>query len=381
MRVCTATPSVFGAFEGRQNEYCQMKKIALLFFALLPMAPLAALRASADVGLPHVDWDASTERLLQPDATYGRMRRIADGTILCCFQMASKSWVMRSKDEARTWESPVEAGSGKAVVAANPELCALRNGSVLLFFNERPYDEGRTTHFTIRMSTSRDGGRTWQARPEPVFIAGTQSREGCWEPAAAQMPDSTLHVFFAHELPGQQEIATMTSHDEGVIWSEPSQASLRAKHRDGMPVPLILQDGRAVFSIEDNGVAPRAGEHPVFRPTIIEFDSAGSVGADSPRRWMALRDQLPGKCNVAAPYLARLKSGETLLSVQSNEDDPRWRRMAVYVGDASAKNFSHRSLPFGLPPETNSEWNSLFVKNADTVIALTHATIKGQCGL
>ena len=173
----------------------------------------------------------------------------------------------------------------------------------------------------------------------------------------------------------------MRSHDEGAIWSEPFQASLRAKHRDGMPVPLILQDGRTVFSIEDNGVAPHDGEHPDFRPTIIEFDSAGSVGADSPRRWIALREQLPGKCNVAAPYLVRLNSGETLLSVQSNEDDPRWRRMAVYVGDASAKNFSHRSLPFGLPPETNGEWNSLFVKNADTVIALTHATIKGQCGL
>jgi hypothetical protein len=187
------------------------------------------------------------------------------------------------------------------------------------------------------------------------------------------MPDGEIRLFFAHELPGQQEIALMTSQDGGASWSAPKQASLRPQRRDGMPVPCLLKNGRLVFSIEDNGIAGQDRPHPPFRPSIVDYEK--------PDRWMALKSPPPDRNNVAAPYLTRLPTGETLLAVQTNAEEPRWHRMAVYIGDAEATGFIQRTLPFGLPPESNSEWNSLFVKNEHTILALTHATIQGQRGL
>ena len=332
---------------------------------------LAGLANAAE--LPRIAWDASTQRLLQPGATYGRMRRLADGAVLCCYENAGRTWTMRSEDNAKTWLPPVEAGSFAHGAAANPELCVLRSGTVLCFFNERPKVEGGDHSFTLRLSASTDGGRSWTRREAPVYVAGNSSRTACWEPAAVEMPDGEVRLFFAHELPGQQEIAMMTSRDAGATWTAARQVSLRPARRDGMPVPCLLQDGRLVFSIEDNGIAGRDRPHPPFRPSIIDYERAD--------RWMALKVAPPDKNNLSAPYLVRLPSGETLLSAQSNAEDPRWHRMAVFVGDEQAKNFTHRSLPFGLPPEADGFWNSLFIKDASTVIALSNTSIGGQRGL
>jgi hypothetical protein len=242
-----------------------------------------------------------------------------------------------------------------------------------MFWNERPAHENGPHHFTIRMSLSRDGGVTWQPRAEPIFSGGNTAAKGCWEPAAVQMPDGEVRLFFAHELPGQQEIAMMTTRDAGTTWSTKQQASLRPNRRDGMPVPCLLNDGRLVFSIEDNGLAGQESKHPPYRPTIVDPTAKD--------RWMALRDTPGEQCNVSAPYLTRLPTGETLLSVQSNEDDPRRYHTVVYVGDEQARGFTQRSLPFGLPPETHCQWNALFALNADRVVALASATLDGKAGL
>lgn len=165
----------------------------------------------------------------------------------------------------------------------------------------------------------------------------------------------------------------MTSRDAGDTWSPPKQVSLRPNRRDGMPVPCLLKDGRLVFSIEDNGIAGQDRPHSPFRPTIVDPSAKD--------RWMALAKSPDDKFNVAAPYLTRLPGGHTLLAVQSNEDEHRWHRMAVYVGDEHARSFTNRSLPFGLPPNSNSEWNALCVLDDHHLIALTSATIQGKRGV
>jgi hypothetical protein len=301
------------------------------------------------------------------------MKSLPDGGIVCSYEKASKSWVMRSSDGGQTWSAGVLAGAVEDGIAANPEMCVLARGTLLCFFNERPRTQGGSRKFSIHMSTSEDGGRTWTPREKPIFEGGNTMSEGCWEPAAIEMPNGDLRLFFAHELPGQQEIALMTSRDAGATWSPPTQVSLRPKRRDGMPVPCLLKDGRLVFSVEDNGIAGQDRPHPPFRPSIINYEHQA--------RWMALQSPPPDRSNVAAPYLTRLLTGETLLSVQTNVEEARWHRMAVFVGDEHAKGFTNRTLPFGLPPESNSHWNSLFVKDQHTVFALTNATIQGQRGL
>ena len=353
-----------------QNRFINAASMGRRMLAMVCAAHLATVSFAAP---PAIEWDASTTRLLQAGATYGRMHRASEHAVLCAFEKQARSWLMRSEDGLKTWSEPILVGAFEAGAAANPELCILQDGRALMFWNERPRQQGGKDAFTIRMSASADGGRTWLPRTKPVFIAGNAQQNACWEPAAVEMPDGEVRLFFAHELPGQQEIAMMTSRNAGETWSAAAQVSLRQGRRDGMPVPLVLADGELVFSIEDNGIAGQDRPHPPFRPTIVEPSTKA--------RWMALRDAPPDSCNVAAPYLARLPSGETLLSVQTNEDEHPWHHMAVYVGDKDAHDFGGRTLPFGLPENTNGEWNSLFVPDDKHVIALSHTTIRGQRGL
>jgi hypothetical protein len=323
--------------------------------------------------LPKIQWDPSSQRLLVPGGGYGRMHQLPNGHLLLCSQLHGAVVVLRSEDKAHSWSPPIEVARYEHGIAANPELCPLSDGHVIALWNERPKVLGGPHHFTIRMSLSSDGGQTWQSREEPVFTAGNTMNTACWEPAAIQMPDREIRLFFSHEVPGQQETLLMTSHDTGLTWNPPKQASLRPNRRDGMAVPLLLADGRLVFSVEDNGIAGQDRPHPPFRPSVIDYEQ--------PDRWMALKEFPPDKQNLAAPYLARLPTSETLLSVQTNADETRWHRMAVFVGDAHAKNFTNRSLPFGLPPESNGEWNSLCVISENQIIALSSTTIDGKRGL
>lgn len=358
---------MFSRSPGKTSSICgRVKPRLICLFSAILVAQAAAL--------PHLEWDASTLRLLLPGGGYGRIHPLANGSLLASAERQRTCVVLRSNDDGRTWTAPVTVATFAHGIAANPELCPLRDGRVLLLWNERPVPDNGPHPYTIRMSSSSDGGITWIPCAEPIYPAGTTMAAACWEPAAIQMPDGNIRLFFAHELPGQQEIATMVSQDGGLTWSEPRQASLRPNRRDGMPVPCLLQDGTLALSVEDNGVLPATkGRHPPFRPSIVL--------PDRQQRWTALCEPPAETVNVAAPYLVRLPTGETLLSVQSNEDEHRRHRMAVYVGNENAQDFRNRSLPFGLPPQTNGEWNSLCVLDADTVIALSTTTIEGQRGL
>ena len=55
--------------------------------------------------------------------------------------------------------------------------------------------------------------------------------------------------------------------------------------------------------------------------------------------------------------------------------------MAVYVGDEEAKNFSGKTTPFNTDSGKSGKWNSLFIKKATTVTAISGTTIDGITGL
>ena len=95
---------------------------------------------------------------------------------------------------------------------------------------------------------------------------------------------------------------------------------------------------------------------------------------------------LPEPVYAGAPYLVQLPSGETLLSVQSSEGrgTPHTHtnaRMVVYVGNSEAADFGTRSEPFAALTDGVGLWNSLFVKDAETVTAVSATTIDGVRGL
>lgn len=329
---------------------------------------------------PRIEWDERTLVRVQ-SGTYGRMIRLRDGDILCSYEGNGNAWVCRSRDNGRTWSRPTLVKQIPYAFAANPELLQLRSGPILLFYNQRPRDEKRP--FAIGCCASNDDGRTWRAAKRLVYEAGKRPERGCWEPAAIQLPSGEIQLFFANEFPyptnDDQEITLLRSLDGGGTWSRPETVSHRAGHRDGMPVPLILQNnGGIVLAIEDNGLAPRAKLQPAIISTSRQANwRQPVVQGDSPRRWGAIRPPLPAGVYAGAPYLRQMPTGETILSCQSDEGGRQKPQMVVYVGDAAARNFRNRSVPFPIPGDVSGLWNALFVKDARTVTAISDTVIHG----
>ena len=327
-----------------------------------------------------IRWEQSTLQLVQAGAGYGRMIRLDDEAILCLYERAGSVHARLSRDNARHWADETLVASYPFGTAANPEALQLKDGRVMAMWNERPRDGMH--HFAIRIAFSKDLGQTW-ANSQLVYQASSKPHNGCWEPAAIQLPSGEIELFFANEYPyphsNEQEITMLRSHDDGATWSGPETVSFRPGGRDGMPVPLVLNNRKGiVVAIEDSG------DNGVLQPSIIYTSLSddwkqGPAGANSPRRWPAVSGLDP-HVYAGAPYIRQLPTGETILSCQSTEGRTT-DQMVVYIGDSQARNFAARSVPFQIRDGEKGQWNSLFVKDESTVTAISSAVINGHYGL
>ena len=356
------------------------RKIAIAFILLFPI-----MRSSAqDL---RITWDESTLRKLSPSSSryagYARMIQLADGKLFCVFENDGRVQYTLSSDNADHWSSPIDiALSTNGIAAAVPEVLQLHSGDILVSYNRRPTDAPRPEKkFGIELIRSSDNGMSW-SKPITLYEAGHEFGNGCWEPAQIQLPSGEIQLYIANEGPytqsNEQEISMFKSFDNGVTWSAPQKVSFRAKHRDGMPVPLYLDDTKEIiFSIEDNGLAP-----PEFKPAIIrsphnENWSKAPVSGESKQREQPFDSNniIPGHKYAGAPYIRRLKSGQVLLSYQSNEfrKDNVWdlSDMVVAIGDTTGRNFKNKTRPFSFTDPTKTVlWNSLCVAEDGSVIAL-----------
>src|SRR5690606_21144755 len=133
---------------------------------------------------------------------------------------------------------------------AAPDLIQLQDGAILCCYNPRPWKISGTRNFGIRTRKSYDGGKTW-IHGRLVYEAGHKFGDGCWEPSAIQLPNGEIQLYFSNEgiyrKSDEQNISMLTSHDGGLTWSEePKIVSFRPRSRDGMPAPLLLQDGSEI---------------------------------------------------------------------------------------------------------------------------------------
>jgi len=331
-----------------------------------------------------IEWDQqSLVRVASPlagksYAGYARLIEIANGTLLCVYESGGNIMLVKSKDKGKSWgAASIVAEKETGINMAVPDILELKNGDLLLMYNPRPHDIDPSRHFAIRVKRSLDHGNTWEQTQE-IYQAGYQFENGCWEPAAIQLPNGQIQLFFANEgiytTSNEQNISMLRSDDQGASWSStPEIISFRPGSRDGMPVPLLLRGGnRIAVAIEDNGFTN-------FKPYIISNtlaqNWAKTVGANSPDRVYAMAEHVQDQVYAGAPYLRQLSTGETILSYQGTEGRQghslEYAVMKVVVGNETAAEFGGKSEPFAIPQGKVGLWNSISVLQDDTIIALS----------
>ena len=350
----------------------------VLSILLVLIAPLAA--PAVDHERAHIAWDPATLRLVSEHSGYARIIRLRSGELLCGYERARQSCVKRSADNGNSWDSEVTVTDYQYGSASNTELLQLRDGRVLLCYNERPKVEGHP--YTIMTTVSEDEGRTW-SEPQCLYTAGETWEDGCWEPVALQYPDGEVQIFFANEAPytetNEQEISMISTRDPKKVYT----VSFRANARDGMSVPCLLNDGKTVvIAIEDSRWNDEPGRmKPVILTSSVRSRWTGStVSADSSRRHYALKEPLPADTYLGAPYIVQMPTGITVLSAQL-ENQYGVQQMMVYLGDEKAGDFVNGSKPFLLSRAAPGMWNSLFVKDENTVTAVSQTKIDGTNGI
>lgn len=294
----------------------------------------------------------------------------AGGGISCCY----------SGNGGLTWSAPeLIIRSAANIPYAVPDLIQLSDGTIIVGFNprpSRPYSEDR--HFGIRALRSADNGKTWSA---PIFVydASHTFEDGCWEPSFLELPSGELQLYFANEnnftRSNEQEISMCRSFDKGQTWSEPVRICYRAGSRDGMPVAILTDSGEIVVIIEDNGHPDCGGFRATTVRSPLENNWSGWVDAGSPDRHMIFADKSEKKPISAAPYIRKLKSGETMASWQGNRGEREGLGedqydMFVAVGNSDAMDFKAISQPFGLPLQRHALWNSLGIDHDGNVFAI-----------
>lgn len=355
---------------------------------LLSLACLATRAQSYYDGL-RICWDYRTQNFLCP-GVYSRLKPLSDGSLALVYSASRAIWIRLNR--GGQWEEAIKVSADPAgqYDYTNSELLELADGRLMYAWNARALG-GTNQPYKIMAAYSADRGRTWHGE-QTLYVAGHEWTDGCWEPAMMQLPvqvpenpenpevpaTGEVQLFFANEhniADNRQNITLLRSLDNCATWLDPVVVSFRPTSRDGMPVPLCLQDGMGlVIAIEDNGLKGN------FKPVIIHSTlsdnwRAGTVGGSSAHRWSALSptDSLASSVYAGAPYLIQLHSGETLLSCQSSEGRKSvdFPIMQTYVGNSEAKNFCCRSTPFPFVGEddTRVQWCALAQTDDSTVMA------------
>lgn len=336
----------------------------------------------------NIIWDQSSlKQVSAGGGAYARAIQLNDGSLICVYEGDGGILCTRSSDLGKTWLAPVKiASSVNGVNMAVPEILELKDHSLLVSYNPRPYKINgvldTSKHFAIVIKKSYDQGKTWK-NERLIYQASSKFEDGCWEPAQIQLPSGEIQLYYSDESvythSNEQNISIFRSNDNGLTWTKkPEIVSFTPGHRDGMPVPIILKGTNEIlFSIEDNA-------NGQFKPSIIRNSFSQNwqktVGLKDAERTYALTPSLPDTVYAGAPYLRQLRSGQTILSYQSTQNrGSNWELacMQVAVGNNKGQNFVNVNTPFAVPVTKHGLWNSLCVLNDDTIIALTSTDAYG----
>ncbi len=359
-----------------------MRLILILIFAL----------NISHIFAQNIIWDKSNLRKIAPidenaTANYARIIELHDKKLVCIYETDGAIKCLFSKNKLANWTGETVVSSRESGLNMTvPEIIQLKDHSLLASYNARPYPiNGKadtTKHFEIRTKKSYDGGKTWQ-NEQVVYRASNIFENGCWEPSQLQLPNGKILLFFSNEniyrTSSEQNISMLHSLDNGLTWSKkPEIVSFTPNRRDGMPVPILLNDKKTIlFSIEDNATGN-------FKPTIVAYNlrqTEQNMLAANIAKYQPLKTKLPDSVYAGAPYLKQMNGGTTVLSFQSTLNRTAdWQRatMQVAIGDENGKNFILADSPFEIPQNKHALWSSLCVLKDNTIIAVTSTNAYGN---
>lgn len=329
-----------------------------------------------------ITWDVSAKKISESvgNAEYPRVHRLGGDTLLMTYHTFSASAgfgediiLRKSIDNGKTWSAPemlidhtVTYYAGRQYYGfQNPDILVLNNGWIMLAYVGRGKPDNNEND-DVEMILSPDRGNTWT---KPRIIAKGRS----WEPAMVQLPDGTIDLFYSSEakwFPSsnvQQEILMISSKDNGNTWSKPKTTAYSAGHRDGMAVPVLLNDHKGiVFAIESVG---QKMPWIVWSSLTANFYYKSYATTSNSRRWYA-NLSAPG----GAPYLIQLPNGQTVISFQASGGrniGAQWKNSTqlVLIGNSIAKNFTNASVAWpGLPTNEGAYFSGLCLINDSTLL-------------
>jgi hypothetical protein len=211
---------------------------------------------------PRIDWQLDRPVLIQEGGHYGRIARVDGKTLMACFDWKRAIHVRRSTDEGMTWEEPVKVAEWQFGGVTNAELLVLKNGELLCFFNRRPGNRGGSRKyqqpFSIGVSRSKDGGRTW-SEPTTIYQAGSEFGNGCWEPVGLQLPSHFVLSYQQAESGDmkQSRMAVSIGSHEARNFSAPTFPFVQDRGRAQLWNSLFIKNDQTVTAVSEtsqNGV-------------------------------------------------------------------------------------------------------------------------------
>ncbi len=284
----------------------------------------------------------------------------------------------KSTDNGKTWlphTTVVADGDDKRYSGfSTPDLLVLKNKWLMLAYTGRGIPDD-SLHNNLQIRISKDGGNTWR-RPAIVSLGRS------WEPGMIQLPTGEIQLFYSNEILStknakgrhEQKVLMISSLSNGHKWSKPRTVAFTPEGRDGMPIPLVLQEDKGILFVLE------AVENPTS-PEILwsslkanwKYEELGSY--ENGRRWVSSIDPIWG----GAPCIIQLPTGETIMSMQTEggrkiERYTEWKKnnVVVMTGNSIGKNFNNLTFPYpDLPVEEGRYFNSIFLVNDTTLALLT----------
>ncbi len=341
---------------------------------LLPDAAQQTQRTKKDMTiqgndgiLPGLYWEENAIAAYLPirgGVWYPRLFVTRAGVMLCAFDTNEDGGhtnikLISSTDGGLTWGNKVTVSEFDDLDCANAAFAQLPDGELLMAYRANIKQSGGY-YSSIRVSASRDGGKTWAYHST---IAQEMGEGGVYEPHFGWIGD-TLAVFYANDSlnvvreRSQQNIEYKLF--ESGAWSGKRIASdgMKTRSRDGMPVWTRMENGRYALVIEATNVKGF--------PFVIQMKTSPD-GLDWPEESRSIYIPCAQTKKAGAPYILTLSDGRLCVSFQTDDEASQTGDGASYMKvmvstdqEKEGETFSVPYIPFLMPEGRCANWNALY---------------------